>query len=455
MDIAYVAAGAADVGQVGLFAEAGEAFRNVAGDLWNNTVNYFQRKHMKRTYVKAFGRANDQGPPFDVLRGDKLVLGQYCEWTHSNHKYGQRYTTGRIDRLLNATVFKEVVKFQGIKGTNSAARYLTLSPDYQTTDKTKFPFYVFNLTALPFQGWDTSIQAKYATVPGYQLVKDGTLAPGTLQYSWDDVNGVNVDNTANERWQKESCTSDYHPIVDVYRHCWANISMLINAPTNCPGMKIHVALVKFIDNVGPRRRYYRSDNTTFYYHDGALTAKEMAVNDTFWESFLGHRLVHPIVSYGAVQKNRCIKFLKHIELKCDAPQLAAGSYHRLNLFYNNGRIYNPKMVGMSEVQGTASEGKMVKELIAGTHAGGSTPFQNPERYVQSSSERAGGLYDQPKTDTWLAVWCDRYELENSAADQANCSFDFNIRCKFEMPFTIGANAGGANQNAIMPDATVT
>lgn len=451
-DIAYVGAGFADAGQLGLFAEAGEQFRDVAGDLWNNAAGYFRRKKMKRSYIKAFGRANDQGPPFNVLKGTKLVLGQNTEWSNSIHRYGSSYKTGRIDKLLNATIYKDVVRFAGMNPMGNATRFVPLDFNGSWNDITKFPFYVFNLTAIPYQGYDAGISAKYCTIPGYRLQKHGTLTHNTRQYQWKRIDGISPNNSLNYRWQKETVTSDYHPIVDVYRHCWSNIELLLNTPAQCAGMTMHVALIKFVDNVGPRREYYRADNTTPYFYDSELSEKEMQVNDSFWEEFMAHRVVHPMARFNVANKNRCIKYLKHIQLKCDGASLTQGNFHKLKLFFNNGRIYNPKMVGLVENQGVASENKMITEIIPGAHGDVTvqTLVAKPGNYNQISSERAGGLYDVPSKDVWLAVWTDMYNTEFQSASTAECSFDFSIRAKFEMPFTIGANAGGANQNVIMP-----
>lgn len=420
---------AAWAGEFGLWAESGRQAYRLGRDIYN-MAGY---KRGRADYVRTHGRADNTGA--DVLHGSRLAVGQNVAYTRSYHRYGKGRSR-RYGRLLESVIFKDISFYQGINDSSHGSRFFPLSIDYSAASTTYLPMYAFNLTGLAHNGQLLATDPTALTgAPMYRLRKEGKLAVGTQQYVWGRCDGNNIDASANSRWQREWSSSLNHPTVDTYEHCWSSVKLLFESGTAPMGMKMHVALVKFDNDAGPRRTLYNKALSAYEVYDGAADKHVADQNDEFWEAFWARKVVHPLARFKQDNKTRCIKFLKHVTINCETMNrndaVGSGPRHLMNFFFKNHRSYNCKMPGATQVPTMASEGLMIAETVIGDHAAGTTPLNKPYQTNQLVPSSVSGLFDDAGKEVYMLIWCDMFGNEQSSGSNT-CSFDILVRNKYMM-----------------------
>jgi len=380
------------------------------------------------------------------LSGSTIAVGQAAQYTQSTSKYGRKvgsYGPKALARMVKLSLQSAIYRFQSltslithVPGEFSQPLQVKCNVVAGNTETIDLPMYCFNLSSNPSQAPGTVIRPFYRA---RKLTPLGVgLSTGVPNYGWTMASGVSntVDGALSLAWQLEEC-KDPPTVAAEYRHDWSSIDLLFNCAKHNP-CTIHVALVKFKNEVGPNRMYFKEGLPASTSWDDVLdpASIEQSEIDVFWESFWAPRIVHPLSSFKNPVKRNYIEFIKHekIVVNDNGQSFEGGSgipenptMHLKKLFYNNGRNFNNTTAKASDTQVAGDIIPPVQGNPAGVFGTKSYGFNTITREMETS------IYPDRDKDTWLLVWADHFP--DPSGDILNpslkhCTFDFKIRSKF-------------------------
>lgn len=330
-----------------------------------------------------YGNTNQERPGDTNLKGH-VSLGDRYALTTSR----RTVRTGHRGRPKGAAVPSIVWRWQSLKPIPPTAagavtgmnRSMDLSYFISYTHERDatgvlggawMPMYAFDLGTQPGNGFNVSTKTHHQleSFPMYRLRKNCSLgiglAPSTTNYEWKPMlgyqNGPSQDYTQafSPFWSPEimQCPPQ---TVDQVKHDWSEIQLMFQC-SRVAECKIHVALVKFDNYVGPRRLYSVNAVSPIAYPDlytaGPVTYTDDVIApgsgedehgvDVFWESFWDKRIAHPLSRYNQANKAQRIRFISHdvIDSHQDLTNYAMGTIdrnytHVKRLFYSGGKWTN-------------------------------------------------------------------------------------------------------------------
>lgn len=310
---------------------------------------------------------------------------------------------------------------------NAGRRYLDL------------PVYAMNLSALPFKGNSTGT---YATYPMYRLSKllpDAGTGPtnpnNETNYFWSKVskkksNSLGEDETYPDRHKWYIEKQDGTPSSDKYIHDWSDINIMFQACKKWQ-TRVHVQIVSFLNDVGPRRSHYMTgDETGEQIFDAAITDSEANCNiDFFWDRFLQKKIVHPLAAHMQPDINeRNMAIFKNdtvvLPIATTISTAAEPLTNQYKLYYTNGNTYNT----CYDLEEERTGWQMVNHNAAPT----ATQLTVPPGFCTSSTiEPTKTAYVHNRAaDKWLLLSAEVFQRDQPFDADHYPSFDINVRSKF-------------------------
>jgi len=392
------------------------------------------RPRDKRPRRSANEEANNK------LGGSTVAVGQAAHYTQSSSKYGRTvgsYGPKALQRMVKLSLQSSTYRFQSMTSllTHTAGEFskdlsVKCNVAAGVTASIDLPMYCFNLSSTPSNGEIFPFYRAQKVTPG-----GVGLSPVVNNYQWVVESGeANTKAGAlSATWYLETA-KDPPTVASEYRHDWSSVEMLFNCAKHNP-CTIHVALVRFDNEVGPVRKYWSGSENANYDDVLAPDSIEQSEIDVFWESFWAPRIVHPLSSFKNPVKKSYIKFLKHEKIIVNDVGLPfeGGSgipenptMHLKKLFYNNGRSFN---LTTSKASDTVNAN--VVPPVAGNAAGEFGTVAHG--YNTQITENSTALFPDRDKDTWLLVWADHYPDPSGGVLNPmlkHCTFDFRVRSKF-------------------------
>lgn len=356
-------------------------------------------------------------PKQDVVEPN-VTVGDRPELLRSKKTYFTHRGRGNIMKNL---VESCVYRWQSITDYNESFRAHQLNKfNNSESQYCDMPMYCYNLTGLGGNqrvGNDNYL----LKVPFFRLRKSVPMSTTLKNYYWVKQQGVNNSMTSDSFANVLERDNSRPGILQSYRNVWNNIQMLIQCG-RLHECKIHVALVKFKNWVGPRRTYF---NTLSYetpeFDDDDEVGPEQSRIDSTWEAFWSHRVVHPLTEFKPDNKTSLFTFLKHEVVTVNPQADPSREDFRVvkNLFVRDGRVMNCRV------------GYDADSNVAGTHANPVTldVAGEPGNYNKVLPTQTVNLYDDYEKDVWLLIWADMLPGNNDGSNF--CGFDLKVRSKFE------------------------
>lgn len=336
---------------------------------------------------------------------------------------------------------------------------LATCPDGVQRTCLAMPVYCFNLSALAENGKQLGVNVyDYVTCPMYRLYKntnapaDANLSPTTQNYFWVNISGVGnspVGTASNYQWNREICDDVVGP-TGSYRHLWSHVQMMIDTDRPDEQTRVHVDLVRFKnEHCAPQRVFFDTTSNSFKTYDMSLnaTGEETSALDVFWESFLTHRLIHPLLDYNIPDKEKQWRVIKGHQIEMGNVTTGSFRRHNLDLFYHNGAKYDlvDNQTGDTVVPADATDwnNDMVQGNLNQTDLAGS--FK--PRFNQLTKSRKYEMYSRDrKTDVWMMIYSDSHPIYLTEGYPANIHFDIKVKNKYETEpnkgYKLGVTVGG-------------
>lgn len=399
-------------------------------DVWKPTEMIGQKRRRFAGGAHVAGENNH--PRNNVIGRGVVSIGDYPKLLRGRKT---KYHHGGRNSMKKHLFSNYVSRFQSVNNYENANRSLLLVKE-PSDEALKLPMYCYNLSGLCHNrkfNADVNFD-RYDKIPLYRLQKDGVLAPGTQQYTWVSVPGTN-DNMDRDL-SRTICENRTDPpgFIHYYKNVWNNIQMLVGCSQLCD-CRIHIAIVKFRRNVGPRRAYWDVDSNSAVNFDPLLDVSSFERNkiDGTWESFWAHRIVHPLSSYTPDNKTSLFTVLKSDTIICNRDNIqptGIGPYQVLKKYFvTDGRCLNA-MTG-SQSDDTVATTAFTDPSSKQGPVGSGTVAAKPGGYNKIYGNTDCILYDNYEKDMWLLVWADMLPTGTPGAGGAICSFDLKVRQKFE------------------------
>lgn len=323
------------------------------------------------------------------------------------------------------------------------------------------PVYCFNLSALGENGKQVGLNSyQYVTCPMYRLYKDTglslgvdtNLSPTVQNYFWSKIVGKNNSpgsNVDNYQWNREVCDDVVGP-TGSYRHLWSHVQMMIDTDLAQDQNMVHVDIIKFKnEHCAPRREFFDANEQVFKTYDMALTAssEETSALDVFWESFLTHRLLHPLLDYNIPDKEKQWRVVKSHQIEFGSASGFGVRRHNFDLFYHNGSQYDlvDNQTGDTVVAASSTDknndvvqGNLNQvDQVTGTAKAKFNQLTKSRNYEMFSRDR--------KTDTWMLIYADIHNTQD-VPTATNFHFDMKVKSKYEVEpdksYKLGVTIGG-------------
>lgn len=398
---------------------------------------------------------------------------------------------------------------QTVGNGQARSQVLTLIPRTSSIGNVSglfMPMFAFDLSTMPGQYLNqidkmTKTNHRCQSLPMYRLMKSCSpsipLDSATANYTWQYVPGYQngPDSSYGDKWSyywgQEKM--DVRPqTFDEVCHKWSEIDMLF-ACSRAQQCKIHVAVVKFADKVGPKRMYSVDDDAITLANltsvpanvttlDDPLTSAEQSDMDVYWENFWDNKVAHPLSRYGIDRRIKGMQILRHETIlgnpdnEIVSPNDNYPYMHQKKLFIRGGKWQNllSNTTGDSTSTTTSTFPGRIGPVVNAAGFGSTGYFNSAYGYNPVTNYyQEHPLYDHKAqardNNLWLVIWMDTplpapngtVLAETSVYpnfvtnDYANspqtevyncCTFDIRVRLKFEYSLPLNITNTGMLQN---------
>lgn len=371
----------------------------------------------------------------DPMAIDGGTSGNDGQWQWQYDKYGVKR---RINyRMLSQDSYNHLT-FRWQSLTNFAVPPCAhpLGQLYQSASTSNdLPMYCFELTS-PGAGRiqiPTGAAADAITVPFYRMSANKTVAGVDDQtYIWTPVKGVNNDPTgAIQRYQPTLEDTNSPSVIPVpyynrYLHEWSDIRIVMNGAKTKPS-RVHIKLVKFLDEDYAPRRYYAdpaTPDTLVKWDDDITDGERQREMGGFWDTFWAHRDTNPLRTVKNDVNRKIYRVLYHRTFEFTPTSSTDNDTNpdqKIFKFFYNANKYIDTSVGI----GDALQDQCV--------FGGASNFGYKTRNTAPQ-----GIESNPfcKNDqaTYLMIYADGFVRNVNTLNTDQCaSFDLMVRSKFAVP----------------------